>query len=144
MSSADFGQTGVDVSQIAAEGGAVLDNIGIAIVNVDPKSAGVLALDTGENSAILAIEPEGIMYAFGDIPNISLDYLRGFRDAADSIYTRASQGLTESIEAEVAAAFNDTTSLTWGLQATKVAESRFSGNGIKVAILDTGLTGIRC
>jgi subtilisin family serine protease len=28
---------------------------------------------------------------------------------------------------------------TWGLQATKVVQSRFSGRGIKVAVLDTGL-----
>ncbi|MDB5886234.1 MAG: putative in family peptidase [Polaromonas sp.] len=33
----------------------------------------------------------------------------------------------------------DTAALTWGLQASKVATSNFTGNGIKVAILDTGL-----
>jgi subtilisin len=33
----------------------------------------------------------------------------------------------------------DESSFTWGLQVTKAATSRFSGRGIKVAVLDTGL-----
>ncbi|TWU07943.1 S8 family serine peptidase [Stieleria varia] len=34
--------------------------------------------------------------------------------------------------------FSDTASFTWGLQATGVAASSLTGNGIRVAILDTG------
>lgn len=33
----------------------------------------------------------------------------------------------------------DESSFTWGLQVTKAATSRFSGRGMKVAVLDTGL-----
>ncbi len=36
-----------------------------------------------------------------------------------------------------AAAFNES-AVTWGLQATRVPESNWSGRGIKVAVLDTG------
>ena len=40
---------------------------------------------------------------------------------------------------QAAAVFNDTSAATWGLQATRVLQSSFSGRGIRVAVLDTGL-----
>ena len=139
LTSADFGASGVDMAQFPDSGGVMFDNIGVAVVSIDPTAAGAMAQEAGDNSSILAIEPEGFMYALSELPALTLDYLRGFRDAADSIYSHASQRATEADGAEVAAAFVDTAALTWGLQATKVATSNFSGNGIKVAILDTGL-----
>jgi subtilisin family serine protease len=38
-----------------------------------------------------------------------------------------------------AAGFTDTAQFTWGLQATRVSSSNFSGQGVPVAVLDTGL-----
>jgi subtilisin family serine protease len=139
MTSADFGESGIDMAQFPEGGGATFDHIGVAVVSIDPTVAGAMALDSGENSAILAVEPEGYMYALSELPALSLDYLRGFRDAADSLYNAASKRDSEVGGAEITSAFVDTAALTWGLQATKVATSRFSGNGIKLAILDTGL-----
>jgi subtilisin family serine protease len=139
MSSSDFGDKGMDMGQMSESGGAVFEHLGVAVVNVDPAAAGALALDAGEDSAILAIEPEGFMYALADPQGLSLDYLRGFRDAANTLYTQASQGQADSGGVEAAASFADTATLTWGLQATGAAASKFSGKGIKVAILDTGL-----
>ena len=139
MTSADFGQNGVDMAQFPDAGGVVFEHIGIAVVNIDPNAALAMAQDAGEGSAILAIEPEGYMYALSELPSLTLDYLRGFRDAADSLYSAANKRESELSGAEVTAAFVDTAALTWGLQATKVATSSFSGNGIKLAILDTGL-----
>lgn len=139
MSSADFGAAGVDMGQFPESGGVTFENIGVAVVDIDPTAAGMMAQDAGEQSAILAVEPEGYMYALSELPALTLEYLRGFRDAAESLYNRASQPDTAATGAEVAAAFIDTAALTWGLQATKAGASHFSGNGIKVAILDTGL-----
>ena len=139
MSSADFGETGVDIGQVPKGGGVVLEHLGIAVVSMDEAAAGLIAQEVGEDAAILAIEPEGIMYALGQARALSMDYLRGFRDAASALYAQAGQGVSEEELAEVAAAFDDTAALTWGLQATKVATSKFSGKGIRVAILDTGL-----
>lgn len=139
MTSADFGQNGVDMAQFPDAGGVVFEHIGIAVVNIDPNAALAMAQDAGEGSAILAIEPEGYMYALSELPSLTLDYLRGFRDAADSLYSAANKRESELEGAEVTAAFVDTAALTWGLQATKVATSSFSGNGIKLAVLDTGL-----
>lgn len=139
LTSADFGESGVDMAQFPDSGGVMFDHIGVAVVSIDPTAAGAMAQEAGDNSSILAIEPEGFMYALGELQPLTLDYLRGFRDAADSIYSHASQRATEAEGAEVSVAFVDTAALTWGLQASKVATSNFTGNGIKVAILDTGL-----
>jgi subtilisin family serine protease len=139
MSSADFGETGVDIAQVPKGGGVVLEHLGIAVASMDEAAAGLLSQEVGEDAAILAIEPEGIMYALGQARGLSVEYLRGFRDAANTLYAQAGQAVAEEGLAEVAAAFDDTDALTWGLQATKAAASRFSGKGIRVAVLDTGL-----
>lgn len=139
MSSADFGESGVDIAQVPESGGVLLEQLGIAVITMDEATVGALAQDIGEDSAILAIEPEGVMYALSELKGLSVDYLRGFRDAANTLYAQASQEAMQEGLAELAAAFGDTASLTWGLQATKVATSKYSGKGIKVAVLDTGL-----
>jgi subtilisin family serine protease len=139
MSSADFGEKGVDIAQVPKGGGVVLERLGIAVASMDEAAAGLLAQEVGEDAAILAIEPEGIMHALGQTGGLSVEYLRGFRDAADTLYAQAGQTVAEKGLAEAAAAFDDTDVVTWGLQATKVETSRFSGKGIRVAVLDTGL-----
>jgi subtilisin family serine protease len=82
----------------------------------------------------LAIEPERIFYAIEE--GLSLDYLRGYRDAVDNLYQKAT---TEEIEAIQKECFADDTQFTWGLKATKVDKSLLTGSGIKVAVLDTGM-----
>jgi subtilisin family serine protease len=64
------------------------------------------------------------------------DYLRGYRDAVNELIDRLVDG--ESRESVRAARRFDETSVTWGLQATKVLASNLTGAGIKVAVLDTG------
>jgi subtilisin family serine protease len=70
------------------------------------------------------------------------DYLRGYRDAVDHLIDKMldSGGMAPERAPlqEALAAFVET-DFTWGLQATRVPASRFSGRGIKVAVLDTGL-----
>jgi hypothetical protein len=140
--SADFQESGIDMDQIPSEGGAVLGNLGMAVVNAAPDAAGALSMEAGEDSAILAVEPEGIMYALSELKGVSIDYLRGFRDCAQSLYTSvssASLGGEDDPDLIQAAAFLDSPTHTWGLIATKAATSRFTGQGINVAVLDTGL-----
>ncbi|PPD20662.1 MAG: hypothetical protein CTY22_08330 [Methylomonas sp.] len=139
MSSADFGENGVAIDQVPVEGGVVFEHLGIAVVSMENTAVGLLSQEIGDDSAILAIEPEGVMYALDPAKALSLDYLRGFRDAANTLYEQASQDISPEEMAEIAAAFADSSTLTWGLQATRVARSRYSGKGIKVAVLDTGL-----
>jgi subtilisin family serine protease len=139
MRSADFRASSVDMSQLPRDGGVLLEQLGIAVVDADPDAAGALAHALGDNSAILALEPEGIMYALTDVNGLSLDYLKGFRDAAENLFTFAAPSGSQGFENDIASVYNDTATFTWGLQATKVDTTRYSGQGIKLAFLDTGL-----
>lgn len=143
LRSADFAESGIDMDQVPSEGGAVLGNLDMAVVNVAPDAAGALAMEAGEESAILTVEPEGIMHALSDLKGVSLDYLRGFRDCAQSLYATAAatppDGSGEAPDLIEATGFIDSPTHTWGLIATKAATSRFSGQNINVAVLDTGL-----
>lgn len=75
---------------------------------------------------------------------ISLDYLNYLivnRDVVlDLIAEYRTRVGSRRASAETAAVSSfDESQLTWGLQATKVDHSPFSGRGVKVAVLDTGI-----
>lgn len=76
-------------------------------------------------------------------PRLPVEYLMGYRDAVnhlvDQVMAAAGVLPTTRIEAEMALAMLDESELTWGLQITKVAESSYSGRGVRVAVLDTGM-----
>ena len=164
---------GLEVAAAGAEvappddGGAVVfESLGVAVVDAPPEQiaqAGIAAAGTG---AILAVEPERIVYAleatgyaapaanghaalsaatpapmpYAAAPAAaggrSAEYLRGYRQAV--------LHLTDAVEAESAAAAAavaaavDESQATWGLQATKVVNCCRSGEGIRLAVLDTG------
>jgi len=65
-----------------------------------------------------------------------LEYLRGYRDAVDNLYEKATAEEVAGIKKEC---FADDIQFTWGLKATKVKDSLLTGSGIKVAVLDTGM-----
>ena len=74
-------------------------------------------------------------------PQLSAEYLRGYRDSVSQLVDRLMEAsgaeapaLPQQVEVE---AWNETLA-TWGLQATNVLRSRYSGRGIRVAVLDTG------
>jgi subtilisin family serine protease len=70
------------------------------------------------------------------------DYLYGYRDAILSLIEnlRGEEGTAGSLllDREAAIAAIDESLNTWGLQATRVVTSRYSGKGVRVAVLDTG------
>jgi subtilisin len=138
--SADFAEGAVDLEQTQDAGAVYFDQLGIAVVSTPPDQLNALtaaAEDEGEESAILAVEPERIMEAIHEDP---LAYLRGYRDAVVHLYEQLSSGGGDAADqAAAAAALADTETATWGLAATKVLSSRFTGRGIRVAVLDTGM-----
>jgi subtilisin family serine protease len=132
---ADFPQSALDFSQLEAGGGAVFPTLGVAVVSLDEGAFSSITTSAREDSAILAIEPERIFYAIED--GLSPEYLRGYRDAVDNLYQKAT---TEEIEAiQKKECFADDIKFTWGLKATKVKDSLLTGSEIKVAVLDTGM-----
>lgn len=78
----------------------------------------------------MAIEPEYFVYAAVE----QSSYVQGFRDGVNA--------LTDKLLVQPASApsrIAEAATATWGLLACKVPQSRFSGLGIKIAVLDTGL-----
>ncbi len=150
-SAADFKGRAANVEALGRSEGLHFPDLGVAVVNTPPTEMQAFAA-SGE-SDILAIEPERIVYAVEDGPapippqppplsgtgtNVSLDYLRGYRDAVNHLCDKL-LGTAADLVAEGLAPLVSETELTWGLQATKVPASRFTGKGIRVAVLDTGL-----
>lgn len=134
----DYGASALDVGQAGAADATVFSELGIAVVTADPdQGPSVMAAAEGD-PRVIAVEPERVLYAIDESP-LSADYLRGYRDAASNLYEQAVGSTTEAAVEATAGAFADTAELTWGLQATKVPKSKQSGNGIRVAVLDTGL-----
>src|ERR1700759_1061476 len=138
---ADFSQ-GVDMEQTRQAGMVVFNKLGVAVADVDPDQQTSIAAVMTDNSAIANVEREPIFFAFGDTTSPDfVSYLRGYRDAVNFIYDRAAGNVHVGpafATAEQVAGFADNDEATWGLQATKVLDSRFTGEGIKVAVLDTG------
>lgn len=157
-SSNDFTDSAVDFGALSTADALVLPEIGVAVVSAEPERMDSMSA-LGETSPILAIEPERYVYALAapapirmeepapeqpaapalDLSASAAAYIRGYADAVDS-FTRTL--LTSASAAAAAAqpvvqAWNES-QITWGLQATRVPASAFSGKGIKVAVLDTG------
>lgn len=134
--SADFSAGEVEMSQAGDAEVFVLDKLKVAVVRADPSQAQSLTAAAAEDSAILAVEPERIMYALQQLqPELAeqpaagplpLHYLRGYRDAVNHLYDALTGAGPELAELGIAAAFSDNAQFTWGLQATKVNQSRFT------------------
>lgn len=143
----DFAESAVSPEQLESAENLVFDNLGVAVVSADPDQLQSLNTVKAESSSVVEIEPERVVYALSDVglgnlgqqitsssANLSVEYLKGYRDAVNNLVDKllsSEQGITTLDKASEAKA-------TWGLQATKVIDSRFSGRGIKVAVLDTG------
>lgn len=141
----------------------VLNKLGIALVNqeLDRKKAhSLIAASQDSSTTILAVELEQIFQAEQpviDMPLSSLGnsfegYLKGYRDGVVTLIDRllsqqipsaeatfeATEYLTQSSPVTTSTSF-DESEATWGLQVTGVVNSQYSAQGIKVAIIDSGL-----
>ena len=99
----------------------------------------------GENP-ILVVEAERMVYALelgvlsqppvaGPVP---AEYLRGFRDAVDFLASAVAAPSPTNGSGTVTPAAVDESRATWGLQAVGATTSTFTGQGVNVAVLDTG------
>ncbi len=93
--------------------GVMFEELGVAVVSAATDAEHELGATAAAEDAILALEPERIVQALDE-----------------TVATPAPEpGARDAIE----------TRATWGLQATGVFPSRFSGRGVRLAVLDTGL-----
>jgi subtilisin family serine protease len=127
------------------------ERFGIAIVQQDPARVRAAMASMVDQRAVASVRPERIFRALvapswssggaaqpPAASRLSRDYLIGYRDAVDQLVNQMI-GANGSAEAVLLEPELEETEATWGLQATRVIESRLSGAGIKVAVLDTGL-----
>ena len=138
---ADYKDSAVTAEDLNTTNAMYFSSLGIAVVSGDPSAVEALATSAAdEDSPILVIEPEYRAYASDTLAMPTTDYLRGYKDAVNHLCEQMLRPGGEPALAEMPmAGFQDTAQLTWGLQATRVHTSRFTGQGIKVAVLDTGI-----
>jgi subtilisin family serine protease len=143
---ADFGEEGISSKDLAGTKSVIFDKLGIALISGEEAMQSLAMSASDADSPIQAIEPEYVAHlsepSSSSVLDFPVDYMRGYKDAVNQLYERitnnGSSTATDAEAAEILAAFQDTAQFTWGLQATRVNTSRFSGQGIKVAVLDTG------
>lgn len=133
----------------------VYPQLGVAVLAADPEQVKLLseaALDS--SSPILAIEPEKVRSIIKDsashpvagrvlTSNLTLfasrlrEDFRSTTNLEDGL--SFSDRLTLGIGMRASVTLFDESQATWGLQRTNVVSSQFSGRGIRVGILDTGI-----
>jgi subtilisin family serine protease len=164
---ADFENRAVTAEQLSQTDTVVFDNLRVALCSFDPEQLQSLHRAIDESSPIAVIEPERIVYSLNDIgsggvtsvlrrpagnlaqftpslttPYLSQEYLKGYRDAVNELVDRlvpTNGNGYQKISSVLGTQVVDETTATWGLQVTKVVNSRYSGRGVKVAVLDTGV-----
>jgi subtilisin len=130
-SAGDFQASAVVLEGLATANALILSEIGVVIVEGEAfeehrvSSASLYEPD----SPVSSIDEE--YFAFGRSNHA--EYLRGFGRAASTIAT----DLAEAVDASEV--LTDSPQVTWGLAACGVPNSQFSGQGIRVAMLDSGL-----
>jgi subtilisin family serine protease len=148
----DFTDQAISLENVAGADAVMFPEIGVALVS-GPAAAerGMsAAAEIASDSAVASIDPEYFVFttaaideyfrtfaADGGISNPG-EYLRGFLRAAETI----AKDLGSSPGTPVAAEHEEQALVlgaTWGLSACRIPPSTRSGNGIKVAVLDTGM-----
>ena len=146
--------------ELDGQDAVVFEEIGVAVLNAAPDQMQRVGVAGAAAGTILAIEPERVVYALAELAEVfpapvtespaelaptpgtmpTAEYLRGYKQAVDSLVLSLIGRETElePHAAELAPAV-DLTQGTWGLWATGVMKSRYSGKGIALAVLDTGL-----
>lgn len=102
--------------------------LGIAVVAADPEKLGALRSVAAARQRPVAVAPE-LMYHV-----LPADGPAGPQPG----HGRRAAAVVPDSPTAAPTAYEDTEAYTWGLLATLAAESSYSGQGIKVAVLDTG------
>jgi subtilisin family serine protease len=135
--SSELAEEPVAIEALDGEG-VVFGELGVAVVDAAPDQVEALGSAVSGDNPVLAVESERMVYAF---EGVSGDYLRGFADAAAALSSAtgaSAAGGGAAAAPSAAAPAVDESRVTWGLQAVGALTSSFSGNGIRVAVLDTG------
>jgi subtilisin family serine protease len=117
--------------------GVYFEGLNVAVMNFDKEDELEYLNRKLKQKAVLATEPERYVYKID-----TYDYIRGYRDGIDALLHRFDQQQdTEKVHAVngLRRRFTDSDQSTWGIKATRSADSPYTGKGINIAILDTGI-----
>jgi subtilisin family serine protease len=106
----------------------VLSALGVAVVEATPDQVKRLQDAVAHDGPVLIVEPEKVR----NLVPVSADGRARFAELERETNTADSSGT------DVDFTFDESVA-TWGLQVTKAVDSKFSGAGVRVAILDTGI-----
>ncbi|GLY03926.1 S8 family serine peptidase [Actinoplanes sp. NBRC 101535] len=130
------GTRATDAGALGGDAVVVFDEIGVAVVTPGTDRQESMLAAAAASPAVLAVEPERFLYPVGD-------YLSGYADGVNDLVARlrgsAAAGPVTAPGTGTGVAPLDESRATWGLQATRVLESCRTGNGVRVAVLDTGM-----
>src|SRR5215469_17122595 len=121
-STADFTGGAATPEAVSGADGLLFPDLGVAVVDAPPDQLHAAA--AAEESDILAVEPERVVYAIEDTavsplvtahPALPLDYFRGYRDAVNQLCDKI-LGTAPDLIAEGLAPPVSETELRWGLQ----------------------------
>lgn len=114
----------------------VFDHIGVALLYCSADDGQSIAQVAAEGDhSILAIEPERRVFAAATGDEIRNAYLRGYRDGVEDLAKRLSVGQ----DAAPSLPSGTATGVSWGIAAVGADRSMYTGKGMRIAILDTGL-----
>lgn len=125
----------------------VLPKVNVGVVAGDSNHAAALRFGaTDASDPILMVRQERVRYKsvyttevdrpFSTEAGVySSEFMQGYERAVDKLLSR----LAVKETAMGIRAVPDETQTTWGLQATRVLDTPFTGRGIRVAVLDTGI-----
>lgn len=137
----DFTDQAVSLEDARDAEALVFPELGVALVGGDAlEHHGMNVLDKlSVDSPIEIIEPEYFVFSesadFKSADSKNSEYLRGFLRAASTI----ARDLGVELDGEETEEEADAQQPTWGLTRCRVPQSHWSGAGIKVAVLDTGM-----
>jgi len=132
----DFDDQAVRFHEAGDAEALVFPELGIALIGGDAMTARETTAQShfGGHPAVHAVEHEHFVFAHSQS-----DYLRGFLRATELIYAEL-DGKPSAPEATPdPKASPEVDELAWGLDVCGISKSRYSGKGIKLAVLDTGL-----
>lgn len=135
-SSRDFRNRETNFTETRDADATVFASLGMAVVSANPEQAAALRKASGIEAAVMSVVPELVHRLLPKRPSA---YAHGYRDGVADLTARLDAGNDDGKDSgDRPEFFEDSARSTWGLQATGAISSERSGQGVSVAILDTG------
>ncbi|CAL9285498.1 S8 family serine peptidase [Streptomyces sp. SudanB182_2057] len=115
---------------------ALFPELGVAVVDVAPDQREALVTAAQEEPAVIAAEPERLVYISTITDRIR--EVKGYYPTYRSDEDVLERHTTAAMAVSLGPAW-DETEHTWGLQAVRANHSALTGQGVRVAVLDTGV-----